>query len=310
MGIESRRDDKSCSITHHRAYEHGYDSKIFIISNTFASYLSTRSSNYFISATDSRLLSSGEKKDIVSATELDSHADSPVVGKHYVVLEYINRTTNVSGFTSQLGKPLNVPVVTAVIAYDCEYSGETHIMDIHNALYFKNMEVNLVPPMMLRLAGLNVDKYPKFLARNPTEENYSIFFPGFNLRFLLMIEGIISYIPTRRRTSNELVENEVNYLIMTSNLPNWNSHSSIFRDQKHGIVDYKGIIKKDKIYGRNLEKKLLNSIATIIEQPTIDNASDSTQFIVSVAMLDDYINGFDINSINTRKGLIESLLKC
>ena len=117
-----------------------------------------------------------------------------------------------------------------------------------------------------------------------------------------MIEGIISYIPTRRRTSNELVENEVNYLIMTSNLPNWNSHSSIFRDQKHGIVDYKGIIKKDNIYGRNLEKKLLNSIATIIEQPTIDNASDSTQFIVSVAMLDDYINGFDINSINTRKG--------
>ena len=184
MGIESRRDNKNCSITHHRAYEHEYDSKIFTISNTFASYLSTRFSNYLISAIDSRLPSSGEKNDIVSATELDSHADSPVVGKHCVVLEYINWTTNVSGFTSQLGKPLNVPVVTAVIAYDCEYSGETHIMDIHNALYFKNMEVNLVPPMMLRLAELNVDKCPKFLARNPTEENHSIFFPDFNLRFL------------------------------------------------------------------------------------------------------------------------------
>ena len=59
---------------------------------------------------------------------------------------------------------------------------------------------------------------------------------------------------------------------------------------------------EDKICGKNLEKELLNPITTIIEQPTIDNASDSTQFITSVAMLDDYINGFDINSINTRKG--------
>ena len=117
-----------------------------------------------------------------------------------------------------------------------------------------------------------------------------------------MVEGIISYIPTRYPTNKELVENEANYLIMTPNLPNWNLHTSIFRDQEHGMVEYKGNIKEDKICGRNLEKELLNSIATIIEQPTIYNASDSTQFIASVSMLDDYINGFDINSINTRKG--------
>ena len=68
------------------------------------------------------------------------------------------------------------------------------------------------------------------------------------------------------------------------------------------MVEYKGNIKEDKICGRNLEKDLLKSIATTIEQPTINNASDSTQFIALVSMLDDYINGFDINSINTRKG--------
>ena len=68
IGIENRRDDKNYSTTHHRAYEHEYDSKIFTISNTFASYLSTRFSNYLISATYARLPSSGEKNDIVSAT--------------------------------------------------------------------------------------------------------------------------------------------------------------------------------------------------------------------------------------------------
>ena len=86
------------------------------------------------------------------------------------------------------------------------------------------MEVNIIPSMMLRLAELNLDECPKFVARNPTGENHSIFFPNFNLRFPLMIEGIISYIPTRRPTSKELVENEANYLIMTPNLPNWNPH--------------------------------------------------------------------------------------
>ena len=117
-----------------------------------------------------------------------------------------------------------------------------------------------------------------------------------------MIEGINSYITTKRPTNKELVENEANYLIMIPNLPNWNPHTSIFRDQEHGMIDYKGNIKEDTIRGRNLEKELLNSIATIIKQPTIYNASDSTQFIASVSMLDEYINSFDINNINTRKG--------
>ena len=69
-----------------------------------------------------------------------------------------------SGFTSDLGKPLTVPVVNAAVAYDCEYTGETRIMVICNVLYFKNMEVNLIPPFMMRLAGIEVNECPKFLA--------------------------------------------------------------------------------------------------------------------------------------------------
>ena len=94
---------------------------------------------------------------VISATELDSHADSPVAGKHAHILETSNQYALVSGFTSELGKPLRVSVVTAAIAYECEYTGETYIMVIYNALYFKNMEVNLIPPIMMQIAGLEVD---------------------------------------------------------------------------------------------------------------------------------------------------------
>ena len=66
----------------------------------------------------------------ISATELDSHADLPVVGKYCRILEDTGRKARVSGFTSELGKPLVVKVVNAAVAYDCEHTGMTHILVI------------------------------------------------------------------------------------------------------------------------------------------------------------------------------------
>ena len=53
-----------------------------------------------------------------SAIELDIHADSPIVGRNERIIETTRKTVLVSGFTSDLGKPLRVPVVNAVVAYD------------------------------------------------------------------------------------------------------------------------------------------------------------------------------------------------
>lgn len=95
----------------------------------------------------------------ILATELDSHANSPVVGKHSHIIETSNKYALILGFKSDIGNPLvQVPVVTAEIAYNCEYSGETYIMVIHNISYFKNMEVSLIPYIVMQIAGLEVDK--------------------------------------------------------------------------------------------------------------------------------------------------------
>ena len=45
--------------------------------------------------------------------EMDSHADSPVVGNQAHILEYTGRKVSVSGFTDALGKPMLVEVVHA-----------------------------------------------------------------------------------------------------------------------------------------------------------------------------------------------------
>ena len=72
-----------------------------------------------------------------SATELDIHADSPIVGKNERIIETTSKTMMVSGFTRDLGKPLRVPVVNSVVAYDCKITGEAYILVIYNDLHMK-----------------------------------------------------------------------------------------------------------------------------------------------------------------------------
>ena len=48
-------------------------------------------------------------------------------------------------------------VVNAAIVYDCDITGESHILILHNALHILNMENNLVPLFAMRLAGLEVN---------------------------------------------------------------------------------------------------------------------------------------------------------
>ena len=55
------------------------------------------------------------------------------------VLEDTGRKATVTGFISKLGEHMTVKVMTADVAYDCEYTGKTFILVIYNALYFQNM---------------------------------------------------------------------------------------------------------------------------------------------------------------------------
>ena len=96
------------------------------------------------------------------------------MGKHAHILRNTGTHVNVSGFTDQLGAPIKVPIVDAAMFYDCEYSGESYAVIIRNALYVKRMQVALIPPFMMRMAGIEVDECPKFLSTKPSITNHSI----------------------------------------------------------------------------------------------------------------------------------------
>ena len=92
-------------------------------------------------------------------------------------------------------------------------------MTIYNALYFDNMEVNLLPTFMMQLAGVKVDECPKFLSKNPADSHHSMYFPEEGIRIPFQLEGIISYIPSRAPRDKELIQEEGHYLLLSPNLP-------------------------------------------------------------------------------------------
>ena len=122
----------------------------------------------------------------MSGTDMDSHADSPVVRKNAYILSTRDRHVKVNGFTKALGSK-TVSVVDTSVAYECEYTSKVYILIIRNALYFKEIDVNLIAPFIIRLTGMKVKEDPKFTETLPTLDTHSISIPDSDIRLPLAI---------------------------------------------------------------------------------------------------------------------------
>ena len=80
-----------------------------------------RSPNSHIFQISSSSIDASADPDEESQTELDSHANMVVIGMHAYILNNTGRTAEVSPFTSSYETLNNVPIVDAIIAYDCPF---------------------------------------------------------------------------------------------------------------------------------------------------------------------------------------------
>jgi hypothetical protein len=110
-----------------------------------------------------------------SRTELDSHANMVVVGKHCLVIEWSGRTAIVNPFTPNYEALTEVPIVDAAIRYECPFSGKEYVLLVQNALHVPAMDNNLIPPFVMReAAGLIVNDSQKIQVKEPTVEDHTI----------------------------------------------------------------------------------------------------------------------------------------
>ena len=102
-----------------------------------------------------RIVASIESGGKSSSLELDSHADSPVVGSEALIVRTHDRKVRVDGFTPALVSK-TVDVVGAAVSYECEFTVKVRMMVIRNGLHIKEMKHNLLSPFIVRLSGLEV----------------------------------------------------------------------------------------------------------------------------------------------------------
>ena len=102
-----------------------------------------------------------------SRTELDSHANMPVVGREALIMEQSGKTVEVSPFTPDY-KPIKVEVVNAVVQYDSPLDGREYMLVIQNALCVPSMSNNLIPPFIMRENGTTVNECAKIHCEDPT----------------------------------------------------------------------------------------------------------------------------------------------
>jgi hypothetical protein len=88
-----------------------------------------------------------------SRTDLDSHANMPVVGSGAHVLVDHNRTCEISPYSPDY-EPMQVPLMDAAVRYDRD--GRVYILLIRNALYVPSLDHNLLPSFMIGEAGMIV----------------------------------------------------------------------------------------------------------------------------------------------------------
>ena len=115
--------------------------------------------------------------------ELDSHADTSVVGRDTALLIHDYETPVwVQGYNEDVGERSNCHIISAVVAYNHPVSGDTYMIVIHQAILIPDMPNNLLCPMQLRDHGLAVNDEPKYMALNPMEEHHAIMFRDCNMQ--------------------------------------------------------------------------------------------------------------------------------
>ena len=201
---------------------------------------------------------------LVSTTELDSHANMCVFGSNCWIAAKTGRSIDVGAFAEQAGGLENVPVVDVIVAYDCLRTGQVFLFIAKNVLYVESMDDNLVPPFILREAGLDVRDKPKIHCPidELTEEDHTIQDKDSGLLIPLRLRSTFSIFKTRKPTEEELDGSGIP-VMLTPNASEWMPYCTSYAENEDALINKKGELRPPEY----VQKTLVDDY----DLPTIDS---------------------------------------
>ena len=179
----------------------------------------------------------------LQVTELDSHANMSVAGNGTTVIAKSGNFATVTPFSPDLPVLEKVEIGDAAMCYDDPVTLRTYILVMRNALLIPTMNHNLLPPFLVREAGLFLDETPKHQAVSPSIDNHSIYDSRTGMRIHLQLQGIFSYFVTRPLSLEEQENWEAYPLVsITPDGDSWDPHSSHFAEEEAAMVDHYGVL--------------------------------------------------------------------
>ena len=104
---------------------------------------------------------------------------------------------------------------------------KTYLLVVQNALYIESMTHNLIPPFIMREAGLVVNDTCRIHSPSVEENTHTIHNPKTGLVINLQLEGIFSIFDTR--VPNDLdFESDTDPVILTPEGRKWNPYCTSY----------------------------------------------------------------------------------
>ncbi len=182
----------------------------------------------------------------VIKVELDSHADTSVVGKNALIIHKHDRFVMVTGFDpSQPGR--KAEIVDAAVLYVSPGTFDSYILVINQAIYVPELDDCLLCPMQCRMNGVRISETPKFLVENPTALDHSIQIinpedPAHPLTIPLQLHGVLSYFPIRCPTVEEYEDDKIPQFELTAAGAEWDPYDGDFSRLEASTLDFRGHI--------------------------------------------------------------------
>ncbi len=197
--------------------------------------------------------------------ELDSHADTCVLGHDALIILDYNRPVSIVGYDESLGSK-TYQTVSGVVAYDDPQTERTLHLIINQAIHIPHLNHHLLCPMLCRVNDVIVNNLPKFLAADPTDQTHALTLtdPNNPLQLVILpltLRGVTSVLNERSTTINEFKSHDYLRLPLTSETLTWDPTTDLYEQQEHAMIDYSGNIVRDAAM-RGL-KLILNELQSL-----------------------------------------------
>jgi hypothetical protein len=198
--------------------------------------------------------------------ELDSHADTCVLGRDALIIRDYNRPVEVYGYDPNLGSK-TYQTVSGVVAYNDPHTGEVFHLIINQVIHIPHLDHHLLCPMQCRVNDVTINKMPKFLAVDTTDHMHTLTITDprhctetFTLR--LALQGVILLLNVHKPTISDWTTGEIRCLALTSETLTWDPLTTIYEEQENAMTDYSGKLFDQPAVRGHVDKYIINAMTT------------------------------------------------